>query len=125
MDTQVSGSCSVKWKNQFYVFGGLDRKQQVSMVTGNRLQRKTTLEFYFQFGSCTVLNQITIVLCFDKYGTKVCRQLNNPLGSYTKLPNSNFKHKYARIASFDGEHSGYKKIITIHFRHTHWCWNFL
>ena len=75
------------------------------MVNGNRLERKATLDFDFVEGACTVLNQITIVLCFDWIETKVCRQSNNPLGSFTKLPNSNYDHHGTRIASFDGKNT--------------------
>ena len=77
------------------------------MVNGNRLERKATLDFDFKYGGCTVLNQITIVLCFDLDEDDVCRQSNNPLGSFTKLPNSNYDHQGTRIASFDGKNTIY------------------
>ena len=73
------------------------------MVSGNRLERKGTLDFDFNEGGCAVLNRKTIVLCFDSSKTNVCRQSNNPLKSFTKLPNSIHGHKYTRIASFDGK----------------------
>ena len=66
-DTEVDLSCSLQWKNQYYVFGGTYKKRQVSVVNGNRLERKATLDFNFKDGGCTVLNQITTVLCFDNY----------------------------------------------------------
>ena len=102
------------------------QERQVSMVNGKRLERKATLDFNFEEGGCTVLNQITIVLCFpDTYGEKdVCRQSNNPLGSFTKLPNSIFSHGMTRIASFDGKSTIYWKIITPHFRYTDRRWRF-
>ena len=79
------------------------------MVNGNRLERKARLDFWFSWGACTVLNQQTIVLCFgDGWPVyNVCRQSNNPLGSFTKLPNSNYKHFRTRIASFDGKNTIY------------------
>ena len=73
------------------------------MVNGNRLERKSTLDFNFNYGACTVINQQTIVLCFDVVQTDVCRKSNNPFGSFTKLPNSNYDHKWTRIASIDGK----------------------
>ena len=106
-DTEVEHSCSLQWQNHYYVFGGWNEERQVSMVNGNRLERKGTLNFDFDDGGCTVLNQITIVLCFDKNERDVCRQSNNPLGSFTKLPNSNYDHNAARIASFDGKNTIY------------------
>ena len=101
--TEVYSSCSLQWKNNNYVFGGWDEKGQVSMVNGNRLERKGTLSFDFSSGGCTVLNQFTIVLCFDYIEDDVCRQSNDPLGSFTKLPNSTYSHGETRIASFDSK----------------------
>ena len=102
--TEVYKSCSLQWQNYYYVFGGNSERRQVSMVNGNRLELKATLDFNYEAGGCTVLNQITIVLCFSNYyETDVCRKSNNPLGSFTKLPNSNYKHEYIHIASFDGK----------------------
>ena len=105
--TEVFRSCSLQWQNLFYVFGGYKERRQVSMVNGHRLERKATLDFYLIRGACTVLNQNTIVLCFDEYEKDVCRQSNYPLGSFTKLPNSNYDHQYTRIASFDGNNKIY------------------
>ena len=100
--TEVSRSCSVQHQNYLYVFGGENEKRQVSVVNGYRLERKATLDFDFSEGACTVLNQITIVLCFPNGEYKVCRQSNNPYGSFTELPNSNHDHRSTRIGSFDG-----------------------
>ena len=75
----------------------------MSLVNGNRLERKGTLDFSFDAGGCTVLNQSTIVLCFDWVEKNVCRRSNNPLGSYTKLPDSNYNHQFTHIASYDGK----------------------
>ena len=112
--TEVYFSCSLQWQNQFYVFGGKNEKKQVSVVNGNRLERKGTLDFDFSEGGCTVLNQSIIVLCFgDPNNRKLCRQLhsNNPVGSFTKLPESNHGHRATRIASFDGKnYSSFQQI---------------
>ena len=102
--TEVYKSCSTHWQNNHYVFGGDNEEQQVSVVNGNRLERKATLNFDFQYGACTVLHQIIIVLCFGKSGEfDVCRKSNNPLDSFTKLPNSNYRYLYTSIASIDGK----------------------
>ena len=77
------------------------------MVNGNRLERKATLGFDFDYGGCTVLNQFTIVLCFGSSPYRVCRQSNNPLESFTKLSNSKYEHWGTRIASFDGKNTIY------------------
>ena len=93
---------------------GLKKKRQVSVVIGNRLERKGSLEFAesgieLWVSGCTVLNQRTIVLCFggSLYETNVCRQSNNPLGSFTKMRNSKYRHFMTRIASFDGKNKSY------------------
>ena len=109
-NTEVYRSCSLQWKNHYYVFGGENQKKQVSMVNENRLERKGSLNFDFDRGACTVLNQVNIVLCFDYHETKFCRKSNKPLGSFAKLLNSNYDHRYTRIASFDGENKIYLTI---------------
>ena len=101
--TEVGHSCSLQWKNEYYVFGGYNEKRQVSLVNGKRLERKGTLDFDFNGGGCTVLSRFIIVLCFDWHEDHVCRHSNNPLGSFTKLPNSNYDHRATRIASFGGK----------------------
>ena len=107
-NTEVHQSCSLQWQNNYYVFGGTSERRQVSMVNGNRLERKATLNFECSSGACTVLNQKTILLCFGEPGVRdECRQSKNPLGSFTKLPKSNYGHKYTRIASFDGKNTIY------------------
>ena len=110
-NTEVYGSCSLQWHNHFYVFGGSNTPRQVSMVNGNRLERKATLAFHFREGACTILNQI-IVLCFEMNETKFCRKSNNPRGSFIRLPNSNYDHKSTRIASFDGKNKIALRIWT-------------
>ena len=107
-DTVVYNSCSLRWKNLNYVFGGINQERQVSMVNGYRLERKATLDFDFRKGGCTVLNEQIVVLCFHRYETKVCRQSNNPLALFAKLPDANYKHYAIRTASYDG-----KKILFI------------
>ena len=118
---EVYNSCSLQWQNHYYVFGGLIEKRQVSRLNGNRLERKGTLEFDF-LGACTVLNQLTIVLCFDwtplvSLSPRLCRKSNNPLGTFAKLPHSNYDHSWTRIASFDGKNTVNRNIQTLYFRH--------
>ena len=95
-------TCSVQWKNQFYFFGGWFNKRQVSMLSENRLERKTTLGFNYDNGACTVLNGQTIVLC-SGYAFWLCHKSNNPLASFTSLPKGNFDHFWTEIASIDGK----------------------
>ena len=101
--SESSQSCSLQWQNNHYFFGGTEKRQQVSMVSGNRLKRIGQLSFILEAGGCTVVNQSTIVLCFDLYQDNLCRWSNSPLGSFTELPKSNHSHRSTRIASFDGK----------------------
>ena len=122
--TQIELSCSLQWHNHFYVFGGFGQpySELVSMVNGNRLERKARLDFRFSWGACTVLNQQTIVLCFSDSSisiqdeNKLCRQSNHPHGSFTELPKSYHDHAKTRIASFDGKNTIDSKIETLQFR---------
>ena len=77
------------------------------MVNGNRFERKGKLDFNLHKGACTVLNQVTIVLCFDENRANLCRQSNTPLGLFTNLPNSTYNHAYIKIASVDGKNAVY------------------
>ena len=107
--TEVEHSCSLQWRNNFYIFGGRNQKRQLSMINrvNNRLERKGSLDFDFHMGGCTVLNQTTFVLCFDLKEKDVCRQSSNSLGSipgsFTELPKSNYEHRLAKISSFEGK----------------------
>ena len=106
--TEVLNSCSLQWHNHYYVFGGRTQynRNQVSLVIGNELVRTESLGFAFYDGTCTILNQNTIVLCFRggyEREDRGCRQSNHPLGPYNKLRDSNHDHHGARIASFDGK----------------------
>ena len=103
-DTEVHGSCSVQWQNQHYVFGGQNQKRQVSLIIDNRLELKGTLDYTpDSLLACTVLNQVSIVLCFGESGKRnLCRQSKNPLEPFTKLPTSTYDHSYIRLASFGG-----------------------
>ena len=77
------------------------------MLNGNRFARKGKLDFNFNKGACTVLNQATILLCFGEGRNKLCKQSNTPLGLFTSLPNSTYDHLYSRIASLDGKNAVY------------------
>ena len=102
-NTEVYFSCLLQWKNEYYLFGGLNEERQVSMVNANRLERKGSLDFSYRAGGCTVLSRQTIVLCFDWDAKNVCRKSNSPLGSFNKLPNTNYNHYWTTIASVNGK----------------------
>ena len=69
--TEVYASCSVKFRNEFYVFGGeqsrhgIIQRDQISKVTDCSLKKIGKLEFEFVFGACAVVNEESIYLCFN------------------------------------------------------------
>ena len=106
-NTSVYLSCSMKYKNQFYVFGGTygydgDRRQ-ISKLEGCSLQRIGTLAFYHYYGACTGVNDQRIYLCFDQDSSKVCRYAENPLETFTEAASSVYDHSYTSIAASECE----------------------
>ena len=83
-DTEVYTSCSVTFRNRFYVFGGLSQKRQISEVTQCKLKRIGTLDFDHQFWDCTNVGDKEIYLCFGINCFDQCRSADDPLGSYRK-----------------------------------------
>ena len=80
------------------------QSRQVSIVNGNRLELKGTLDFDFGYSGCTVMNKTTVVLCFGGLNEfDLCRQSNNPLGPFKNMPKSYHDHYGTRVASFDGK----------------------
>ena len=74
-DTSAGGSCSLVWKNQFYVFGGnqYSTKNQISRLDGCMLNRIYTLyEFDFESGACTNFNDERLFLCFPQGALNKC-----------------------------------------------------
>ena len=53
----VHESCSVTFKNEFYVYGGYSGhdKGQISKVEGCQLRRISNLPFKFYYGGCTTV----------------------------------------------------------------------
>ena len=102
-------SCMVQWRNQDYIFGGADEAFQVSMINGNRLERKGSLNFGFQFGGCAVLNEETIIMCFGDAPHYNCQMLSHPLDSSYNTTKSYYEHAQARISGMNGTNANYSK----------------
>ena len=113
-DTGVYGSCSLVWRNGFYVFGGTKVKRQISKVSGTKLSSIGTLDFDHQEGTCDVMGT-KIVLCFSCFNCgresmvnsdheaqyKRCRVASKPLGEFTEIQNSIYPHIMNKIAASD------------------------
>ena len=57
-ETESHGSCSLVFKNEFYILGGFKFKNQISKVSECKLKRTASLPFDFTYGACTNVNGI-------------------------------------------------------------------
>ena len=96
--TEVSQSCSVTFRNKFYIFGGRIRKKQISEVTKCEVKRIGTLDFFHYYGACSNFDDREIFLCFDYNDPKQCRSGFDPLGNFTTIAPSTYDHGMARTA---------------------------
>ena len=105
--TFIYRSCSITFRNEFYVFGGDTpyggEKRQISKLTDCHLQRIGTLSFNHESGTCTDVNDSRIYLCFDVSSTKVCRYAKNPLDTFTQATSSVYSHFATSIAASECE----------------------
>ena len=97
--TEVYKSCSVTYRNRFYVFGGERHERQISEVTLCGLKRIGSLEFDHKWGACSNTDNRKIYLCFGLSDTKQCRSAADPLGKFTEIASSAYRHYGARTAA--------------------------
>ena len=104
-NTSVHKSCSLMYKNEFFVFGGSNTygsdQRQISKLSGCRLERIGTLDFNHHLGACTGVRDTRIYLCFNYFDTKKCRYAENPLDTFTEAASSVFEHQVTSIAASD------------------------
>ena len=101
--SQIHFSCSVQWRNDFYIYGGNSKVRQISKVDKCQLKPVGSLEFDHYLGSCSNMNNQQIYLCFDYYDNKRCRSTYNPLGNFTEISLSTFEHRYIRTAASESK----------------------
>ena len=102
VDSEVYASCSLTWNNQMYVLGGLTSPNQVQKIENCSLKLKGNLPFNLRLGTCTTVNEETIVACFDYFNTSACyKSSTGPIGLFDSLPDSTFTHREARIAAIN------------------------
>ena len=106
--TKIKQSCSVTFRGEFYVFGGeFEQKKQIAKVTDCSLKKIGNLRFDFTYGTCAVVNEESIYLCFSNNkvdSQKQCYVGADPVGSFSKINQSQFYHDYTRIATNEGNH---------------------
>ena len=102
-ETSVYSSCSMTYRNIFYVFGGTDTfKRQVSKLSGNRLERIGDLDFDLHAGACANVNNEYIYLCFsspDHDELRQCRYSSGVEKTFRKTAKSVDRHESITIAA--------------------------
>ena len=109
--SEVDHSCSMTWKNELFVFGGKNKKTQISKVTSCRLEPIGKLAFDHNFGDCVNVANIKVVLCFSQNSAdnRKCRTASSPTGKFSQMKLSRYDHAQTRIATDDGE---FTKLLT-------------
>ena len=109
-EVQVYASCSLTWKNELYVFGGNEKKNQIAMIkplgaNWRRLELIGQLKFNHSFGDCVNVANNRVILCFNDFSSdwKRCRQATSPTGEFSKMTLSQYDHRKTRIATDNGE----------------------
>ena len=103
-------SCSVTYKNTFYIFGGNDKQdqqRQISILSGRRLIRQfSSLKFYFDAGSCANVNDQRVYLC--RY--RQCHYSEKPSNgeSFIKINDTSHDHRSIAMAGSECESIIYK-----------------
>ena len=103
--TEVYHSCSLTWRNEFFVFGGDQQNRQISKLSGCRLSLVGTLAFDHYRAACSNVDDEAIYLCFNENAAdnKKCRSAVDPLGNFADIHFSTFEHRQIRIASSQSE----------------------
>ena len=127
-NTEVYGSCSVTWRGELFIFGGDEETKQISKLNGCQLERIGSLSFNHDFGTCAVVNDEDIYLCFNDGGSadlKRCRKANEPMGVFKEINQSNYEHRYTRIGASSGKYFFANFNISLDtFRRTIRHWKF-
>ena len=113
--TEAFYSCSINWKNQFHLFGGLRDKRQISRLNGYRLERIGTLDFDHKWGACSVMANKLIFLCFsfESGNSKRCWWSIGPLGTFTEITPANHDHRGTQTSCSES-----KSSCEIHYLNT-------
>ena len=104
--TELVGSCSVNFRNEYYVYGGHSQRTQISKISSCSLKTIGQLPFNHYIGDCSVSNG-KVYLCFnvdDKDDYKRCRFSSEPkFEEFTTIRKSYYDHKYGSIGSNDSK----------------------
>ena len=98
-NTEVYGSCSVTYRNKYYVFGGKVKMRQISEVAECKLRRIGSLDFDHSWAACSNVDNQKLYLCFDELDSKRCRSADDPLGKFSEIVSSSYNHKKTKTAA--------------------------
>ena len=129
-ETEVYGSCGLKWKNQMYIIGGHYRTRQLSKIHRCKLKSLGQLPFVARWTACTNVNDKLVFVCFsehwnNKVELKRCRVATNPKKLLSKMDiqknedniylikNSRYEHFLTRIASSKSNSRAYFQIFNL------------
>ena len=106
--TSVYKSCSLTFRNHFYVFGGMNSfNKQVSQLSGNKLERIGDLDFKLRSGACANVNNEYVYLCFH-WGSyddlRQCRYSSGVKKTFRKTDKSVDRHGATSIAASASKH---------------------
>ena len=108
-DQNISKSCSLTWRGEFYIFGGDEEsKRQILKLNGCTIETVGLLSFDYKLGGCGNSDDRNIYLCFNDYGKnpedyKKCRKATNPLGPFSELPDTKYNHRRTQIGVSPGK----------------------
>ena len=100
-NTEVKYSCALTFRNENYVFGGLDEKRQISKIVNCQLKNIGQLEFDHYYGGCANVADEKIYLCFN-FATddaKKCRVASSPASQFEEIAQSVSEHRWTRVAA--------------------------
>ena len=101
---EVDASCGLTFRNNFYIYGGRDKKRQISQIIGQELTVIGNLTSDFYFGACTTMAD-QIFLCFAVEEPRKCIMASDALiTDFTEMV-SNHPHSRTRVSSSDCEFS--------------------
>ena len=102
--TEASGSCSINWQNELFIFGGAVEKRQITKLSGQKLKRVGELDFDLKFGACSVMGN-ELFLCFNYVpaDTRRCRRSTGPLDQFSEVALSTHGHRFIQISCSDSK----------------------
>ena len=114
--TEAYFSCSINWKNQLCIFGGYTQTRQISRFSKSRssfykLERLADLPFDHNRGTCSVIGNQFVFLCFDSNDANQCRRSTGPLEHFSVVTPSTHRHQGARTSYSDSKFFAFTPVI--------------